>query len=54
MRTIALAPGFTAINPALGLVATSIASILGGVSRIAKAAEDAIEVRMNFKMPMEI
>jgi hypothetical protein len=44
-----LAPGLTAINQALGVPAASIAGISGGVSRIAGAAEDAIEGRMNFK-----
>ena len=44
-----LTPGLTAINPALGAAAASIAGILGGVSRIAGAVEDAIDGRMNFK-----
>ncbi len=44
-----LTPGLTAINPALGAAAASIAGILGGVSRIEGAAQDAIEGRTIFK-----
>ncbi len=44
-----LTPGLTAINPMLGAATASIAGISGGVSRIARAAEDATRGRMNFK-----
>jgi DNA-directed RNA polymerase alpha subunit len=44
-----LAPGLTAINPALGAAVASIARISRGFSRIAGVAEDDIEGRMNFK-----
>jgi hypothetical protein len=44
-----LTPGLAAINPMLGAATVSIAGISGGVSRIAGAAQNAIEGRMNFK-----
>ena len=44
-----LAPGLTDINPALGASAVSIAGISWGVLRIAGAAEDAIEGRVNLR-----
>ena len=44
-----LTPGLTAINLPLGAAAASIAEISGGVSRIAGAAQDAIEGRINLR-----
>ncbi len=48
-----LTPGLTAIYPALGAAATSIAGSSGGVSRIAGAAEYVIEGCMNLKDAVE-